>query len=62
MMDNWYVNDYIVTANFMIHAKVHDESTGKIILFVDNLLMCNGTVSTNIYEKIWCSKKEKKTN
>lgn len=49
-----------MTANFMIHAKVHDESTGKIILFVDNLL--NGTVFTNIYEKIGCSKKEKKTN
>lgn len=53
-MDNWYVNDYIVTSNFAIHAKVHDESSGIIILFVDNVQW------NNIYEKFGCSKKKNK--
>lgn len=32
-MDNWYVNDCIVTMRYM---QKYEESNGRIILFVDN--------------------------
>lgn len=46
-------------SNFVTHAKVYDESSGKIILFVNNLLMYNEIISTTIFMRRLNTAKQK---